>query len=540
MTVATNGNSNEQVSFNRGGEQVTLYKSPNLIAIHLKDGSVLEELPGKLTRELSLSPTVRFYKRYPGRRLGIYRCPSNERDSIMAKLRTKPETVQYCSHILQRRLDEDLPNAEIGLDNKLFVEFHDAPTREQIREIEQAQNLRAIWQFPEKPGAVLFELTEAANENPIKISNRLLSTQRYKTVEPCLIEASFGKALPNEQGFRRQWHLLNTGQGGGESGADCNAVEAWDYTWGNPDITIAIIDDGFDLEHPDFDILGKVRAPYDASEFDSNPRPSDTRFKENHGTSCAGVAVAARGGGVSIGIAPDCSLMPIRNAGSLGDYEVALAFYHAYQNGADVISCSWGPPDAYINEFWPMPRLTQYVIDICVERGRSGKGIPIFFAAGNGNEPLALDGYANYENVIAIAACTNQNQKAWYSDYGENVWVTAPSNGGTLGIFTTDRVGVEGYSWNSDYTEEFGGTSSATPLVAGIAALMLSANSDLTVDQIKTILRDTAVKINKDNPRNYQDHWGNQYSDRYDDGGHSLVYGMGRVDAGAAVAKAFG
>ncbi len=68
---------------------------------------------------------------------------------------------------------------------------------------------------------------------------------------------------------------------------------------------------------------------------------------------------------------------------------------------------------------------------------------------------------------------------------------------------------------------------------------MLSANSDLTVDQIKTILRDTAVKINKDNPRNYQDHWGNQYSDRYNDGGHSLVYGMGRVDAGAAVAKAF-
>ncbi len=71
MTGATNGNNHERVSFNRGGEQVTLYKSPNLIAIHLKDGSVLEELPGQLTRELSLPPTVRFYTRYPGRRLGI-------------------------------------------------------------------------------------------------------------------------------------------------------------------------------------------------------------------------------------------------------------------------------------------------------------------------------------------------------------------------------------------------------------------------------------------------------------------------------------
>lgn len=389
----------------------------------------------------------------------------------------------------------------------------------------------------EESTGILFELTETAYENPIKISNRLLSTQQFKTVEPCLIEASFGKALPNEQGFRRQWHLLNTGQEGGTPGADCNAVSAWDYTWGDPNITIAIIDDGFDLEHPDFNTPNKIRAPYDASEFDQNPRPST--FSENHGTSCAGVALAARGSGLSVGIAPDCTLMPIRNAGRLGDYEEALAFYHAYQNGADIISCSWGPPDAYLKSFWPMPRLTQYVIDICVQRGRGGKGIPIFFAAGNGNEPLELDGYANYQNVIAIAACTNQNQKAWYSDYGKNVWVTAPSNGGTLGIFTTDRVGAKGYSWNSDYTGEFGGTSSATPLVAGIAALMLSVNPELNVDQIKTILRETTVKINLDNPRNYQDHWGNHYDDRYDDNGHSPVYGAGLVDAGEAVARAF-
>lgn len=538
MTAAKRQNRNEErVTFYRGGEKVSLYESPNLISVRLRDGTVLESLPGRLTRELDLPATVRFVRRYPGQRTGIFHCRAGERDNIMERLRSRNDVVQYCSHVLQRVRNDDLPGAEIGLDNKLFVEFPKAPTRKAINKLEQTYGLRAIWRFPEKLDGVVFELTEMAKENPIKISNKLVKTKMYAYVEPCLIEAKIGKAIPNDAGFRRQWHLLNTGQDAGVPGADCNAVEAWDYTWGHPGITVAIIDDGFDLEHPDFAVEGKIRSPYDATEHDTSPRPSG--FSENHGTSCAGVAIAARGGGISVGVAPDCAFMPIRHAGRLGDYDEALAFYYAFRNSADVISCSWGPYDAYLNELWPLPRLTQFVIDICAKHGRGGKGIPIFFAAGNGNEPLKLDGYANYRNVIAVAACTNEDKKAWYSDYGANVWVTAPSNGGTLGIFTTDRTGPAGYSWHSDYTDEFGGTSSATPLVAGVAALMLSVNPDLKISQIKNILKKTAVKINKGNPQSYTDHWGNNYSDKYDNRGHSPVYGWGRVNAGAAVAEAW-
>lgn len=536
-TKTGRGKSDERIAFTRGRTQVTLYKSPTLIAVRLRDGAVLQNLPGRLTKDLDLPASVHFHCRYPGQRIGIFHCARGDRDDVMAKLRSRRDVVRYCSHVLQRRLDDDLPGAEIGIDDKLFVEFFGPPQREEVNEIEHRYGLRAIWHFPEKPAGVVFELTEAATENPIKISNKLMETGNYQTVEPCLIDTKVGKAIPNDAGFRRQWHLLNTGQANGVPGADCNAVAAWDYTWGTPNITVALIDDGFDLEHPDFARTDKIRAPYDATQHDTDPRPSD--FSENHGTSCAGVALASRGGGAAIGIAPECTFMPIRHAGRLGDYDEALAFYHAFRNGADVISCSWGPWDAYLNEFWPMPRLTQYVVDICVEKGRDGKGILIFFAAGNGNEPLALDGYANYENVVAIAACTNEDKKAWYSDYGVNVWVTAPSSGGTLDIFTTDRTGPDGYSWDSDYTDEFGGTSSATPLVAGVAALMLSVNPELTAAQIKQILKETAVRINKDSPQQYTDHWGSSYSDAYDDPGHSLVYGWGRVDAGAAVAASW-
>lgn len=526
----------ETVTFNRGGQEVSLYKSPNLIAVRLKDGTVVENLVGRMSRDLHFPTTVRFIKRYPGQRVGIFHVPTTERDDVMNKLRSQGDMVQYCSHVLQRSQDDDFPDSEIGLDNKIFIEFETPPTRQEVQAVEKAHGLRAIWRFPEDNRAVVLELTEAANENPIKITKTLLAEKQGRTVEPCLIEAKTAKALPNDPGFRKQWHLLNTGQGGGVSGADCNAIEAWDYTWGDPKITIAVIDDGFDLDHPDFRERGKVRYPYDATEHDTNPSPA--AMSEKHGTACAGIAVAARGRGISVGVAPDCRFMPIRHAGRIGDYDEAMAFYHAYRHGADVISCSWGPPDAYKNEFWPMSRLTQYVIDMCVTRGRRGKGIPIFFAAGNGNEPLELDGYANYHNVIAVAACTNQDAKAWYSDYGANVWITASSSGGTLGIFTTDRVGPEGYSVDSDYTVDFGGTSAAAPLVAGIAALMLSINPNLTVDQLKDILKETAVKINHGANNMFTDHWKNTYTDRYDERGHSLVYGWGRIDAGAAVVAA--
>lgn len=524
------------VSFTRGERRITLHKSRNLIAVRYRDGAVPESFTGSGSGDRNLSIRTRFVGRIPGERVGIFHCPARERDGVMDHLRENREDVQYCSHVLHRSDDTDRPVDYIVLDNRIFVEYRTRPSRRQLQQLGDRYGIRPIWQFPDDPKGVVYELTSDATANPIKLAERIRRRIKAKTVEPCLVETKVGRAIPSDAGLRAQWHLLNTGQGGGVAGADCNAPSAWDYIWGDPNVTIALIDDGFDLQHTDFATDGKIRSPYDASQQDVDPNPY--YFSDNHGTSCAGVALARRGGGVSVGIAPDCSFMPIRHAGQLGDFNEALAFYHAYTQGADVISCSWGPPDAEDNAFWPMPSLTRLVVDLCAVRGRGGRGIPIFFAAGNGNEPLDLDGYANYKNVIAIAASTNEDRKAYYSDYGNNVWVCAPSSGGTRGIFTTDRRGSLGYSWWSDYTDNFGGTSSSTPLVAGIAGLMLSVHPRLRVSQIKRILRDTAVKINRGSPTSYTDEWGSTHSDRYRSG-HSRVYGWGRIDAGAAVERAW-
>lgn len=537
--MAEKRSSGNMVTFQRGGREVRLHKSPHLIAVRFRSGAVPQNLTGPEGRELDRlrgRASLRFVRRVPGRRVALFRCRSaRDRSDVMDELRAH-KSIQYVSHVLQRSADDD-GGSEIGVDDRVFVEFGGKPSRRRVKSVEREHGLRAIWQFPEMPGGVVFQVTSDAKENPMKIANRLHHSRACRTAEPCLVEAKAARAVPSDPSFRRQWHLLNTGQGGGTPGADCNAPAAWDYTWGDPKITIAIIDDGFDLQHPDLRGADKVRHPYDATERDNNPSPG--AFSDNHGTACAGVAIASRGGdGLTVGTAPDCSWMPIRHAGEMGDFEEALAFYHAYRNGADVISCSWGPPDNAYNEFWPMPSITRYVIDLCVKRGRGGKGIPVLFAAGNGNEPLALDGYANYKNVIAVAASTNQDEKAWYSDYGKNVWVCAPSNGGTLGVYTTDRTGYRGYSSDSDYVADFGGTSSSTPLVAGVVGLMLAVNPKLTVSKIKSILKRTAVKIGIEQAYEYEDHWGDWYSDEYDSRGHSQVFGWGCVDAGAAVAAA--
>lgn len=535
MAASNRDSQEETVSFQRGGAKVSLRQSKHLIAVRLRDGTVPVDVLGRLSRQADVPSSVRFVRRVPGRRVVYFFVPEG-RDAVMKSLRASDD-IQYCSHVFRRDAGEEGPGLEIGLDNRLFVEFNKGPPVQTLRRIESDHGIRAIWRFPEMPGGVVFTVTASATENPIKIANKLHARRDCRTAEPCLVEPKISRAIPPDAGFDRQWHLLNIGQGGGVAGADANAPAAWDFSWGEESITIAVIDDGFDLGHPDLSGANKIQAPYDATGRDTNPSPET--MSENHGTACAGVAVANRGGaGLSIGMAPDCTWMPIRHAGRLGDFEEALAFYHAYSNKADVISCSWGPPDSYLNEFWPMPSITRWVIDLCATRGRDRKGIPIFFAAGNGNEPLHLDGYANYENVIAVAACTNEDEKAWYSDYGDNVWVAAPSNGGSLGIFTTDRRGAEGYSWSSDYTDDFGGTSSATPLVAGVAGLMLSVNPELTVTEIKEILARTAVKIGNDQAYDYEDHWGDTYTDEYNNDGHSDVFGWGRVNAGAAVEAA--
>ena len=343
-----------------------------------------------------------------------------------------------------------------------------------------------------------------------------------------------------------QWHLENRGRAGGQTrGEDVDALAAWKLTRGKREIVVAVIDDGVDVEHPLLkrnvwrnpkktarDSVGRDFFLPDDDPDHFNPRPKKFRFpfdelagNDIHGTPCAGVVVAV--GGAAFGIAPGARVLAVKvfHADEFAaDERVADAIRYAATQ-ADVLSCSWSggaSPDI------------QLALEDVKRLGRKGRGAAVFCATGNESRPErpAPVGFpARDPNAIGVGASTDQADIAAYSNVGSEVDFVAPSSGGVLGIFTTD-VSTVGRGFNVGRadkggkdglcTSQFGGTSSATPLAAGVAALVLSANPKLGSDEVRGILRSTADKIGAG----------------YDAQGFSERFGFGRVNAAKAVAEA--
>ena len=294
---------------------------------------------------------------------------------------------------------------------------------------------------------------------------------------------------------------------------------------GAQDVRIAIIDEGVDTTHVD---LGPaIVGSYDATDDDEfqEPQPNDA-----HGTACAGLAAGkpSTANGVR-GIGSGCSLLAVRIAygGPDGNWVtsnswIARAIEWAWKHDAAVLSNSWGggiPSTAITNAF--VRARTQ---------GRGGKGSVVVIAAGNDN--AAVDFPGNIGDVLTVSASneydepkTPQSQDGetwWGSCFGPQVSVAAPG----VHNYTSDITGPRGYnpaqSPAGDYIPNFNGTSSATPIVAGAAALVISANPALSEADVRSILCKTAAKAG---------------SLPYV-GGRNDHMGFGRVDALAAVKAA--
>jgi subtilisin family serine protease len=364
------------------------------------------------------------------------------------------------------------------------------------------------------------------------IAARLLKRSEVQLCHPELV-----RRRRTRQAFPDQWHLKRTTVDGTVIDAHAGIEAAWGITEGQG-ITIAVIDDGVDIDHEEFASAGKIVAPRDVTRRSGDPRPGS---RDDHGTACAGVACADGQHGAS-GVAPRARLMPIRLASGLGSQQEADAFYWAAQNGADVISCSWGPPDGdptdptdpFHQDVYRLNDSTRLAIDYAVNNGRAGKGCVITWAAGNGNESVDNDGLASYEKVIAVAACNGRGTRSYYSDYGRAIWCAFPSNDHrtpqTPGIWTVDRTGADGYNPGQatlgdaagNYTNSFGGTSSAAPGAAGVAALILGRAPTLRWDEVRDLMKRCCDRID-------------QAGGRYDATGRSRYYGYGRLNARTAM-----
>ncbi|MBX7210501.1 MAG: S8 family serine peptidase [Verrucomicrobiaceae bacterium] len=379
----------------------------------------------------------------------------------------------------------------------------------------------------------------------VKGAESLRKTAGVRSAEPMLARRWFPCFVPNDPLFSHsaanagyQWHLQNTGQNGAKLGVDANVVSAWD-SYRGAGVRIAIVDDGLETTHPDLVANVDLVNDHDFNDADDDPSPGPEDF---HGTSCAGVAAARGNNGIGVsGVAPEATLVGIRFiAAPTSDAEDADAM--AFKK--DIIqikSDSWGPYDDARGAGGPGP-LALAAIQDAATTGRGGKGTVFLWAAGNGNyggDDSNYNGWANSPYAIAVGAINDKGRAAWYSEPGANILVCAPSGGGKQDVTTTDRTGAAGYNEDgglverpdlsdTDYTNTFSGTSSATPVVAGVVALMLQANPNLTSRDVQEILVRTAVK---------NDFYGDWVQNGAGFHFHSH-YGAGLVDAQAATTMA--
>ena len=420
------------------------------------------------------------------------------------------------------------------LTDEFIALFNPEVTQEQIDELNRSNNVEIVSPDPFVKNQYLFRVIEATRVDALGMANQYHESPLTKFSHPnfwLVLELNGHK--PKDPLFGEQWHLDNTGQGGGTADADVDAPLAWNITMGSPGVVIAVLDNGFDLTHEDLApnlFTNPGEKPKNGKDDDKNgfvddvngwdfvgndPDPSPGSAKDNHGTAVAGIA-AARGDnklGV-IGICPYSRFLPIRMCCTNNVQSIANAIAYG-ASMAQILNNSWG-----ISGIAPT-NILNAINDAATKKGRI-----VFFSAGNESrntcfaktnfpatpEMLKLT-TRNLNTAITVSSSTNVDKKETGHGFGNCIDLLAPSWGwgssmGTRGVTTTDRTGTAGYNnsyskctgglkepTNTNYTNCFTGTSAASPLAAGIAGLVLSANSTLTRVQVQRLLQDTADKI---------------------------------------------
>jgi subtilisin family serine protease len=409
----------------------------------------------------------------------------------------------------------------MAVTDELIATFPEFMTQDEIDAVNAAHGVEVVEPILGQPNTFVLRILDSTQTNVLAAANQYQENGIALYAAPNFVrikfstpqgndgisKSSFGPSfVPGDTFYQDSWHLDNDGQYDPAPpndwmvlDADIDAPEAWDITRGDASIVIAVVDEGVELSH--VDLVDNMVSGYDATGGGSGGGPSGT---DAHGTEVAGLAAALGDNDEGVvGVCMDCSIMPVRIAYTSGgnwvttDTWIANGITWAYQNGADVINNSWGGGSS--------STVINTAISNAKNLGRDNKGSVVVFAAGNDN--LGTVEYpASLSTVIAVGASNmcdqrkipapssnapepddefecNGGETSWGSNYGSELDVVAP------GLFLdTTYIG-------DSYSGFFNGTSGATPIVAGVAGLLLSQNPNLTASQVQTALQTSADDI---------------------------------------------
>lgn len=422
-------------------------------------------------------------------------------DKVANKIESK-DGVRFAEPIYIRK-DLNIPNG-FALDDQIIIRFDRKTMQSALKKLIGELGLEKV-NGPEGElgtGLMLLRLKDAKNQNIFELTKKLDASPLIESARINMIQLHQSiSVIPNDSYFANQWNLRNTGQvmpdGAVASfGSDINVEPAWNISKGSPLVVIAVLDTGCDLNHQD--LFPHFVQP--ERWFNAHTGLNDPDDDIGHGTCCAGIAASLTNSlspqGVA-GVGWNCRIMPVRmvwnNGYSTSEAAITSALNHALNNNASIISMSWRWNGAQTN--------INMRLQDCYNAG-------IVLVAASGNYAPSLPDIisypANNANVIAVGA-TNENDERctntdWLpntgSQYGPELSVVAPG----VHTWSTDISGV-GLGYNSAYGggdvagnfyEDFGGTSGATPHVAGLAGLMMAYNPTLTPAEVRNIIENTA------------------------------------------------
>ncbi|XP_002160973.1 PC3-like endoprotease variant B isoform X1 [Hydra vulgaris] len=335
--------------------------------------------------------------------------------------------------------------------------------------------------------------------------------------------------IPTDPKFKEQWYLLNNGQSTGPSGVDINVRPVWEQGITGRGVVVSVLDDGVDHNHPDLRDNYDQKASYDFNDMDADPKPRDSDPDNCHGTRCAGeIAAAANNSNCGVGVAYDANIGGVRMLDGQATDILEGSSLSFQSNYIDIYSNCWGPKDDG-KTFGKPGRLAQEALMRGALEGRNGKGNIYVWATGNGgltDDDCNCDGYTTSIFTISIGCISDHGLSAYYTELCSST-LAVTFNGGSHRekeenkMITTDLHGK--------CTDEFKGTSSSAPLAAGIIALVLQANPNLSWRDVQHLIVNTA-QVTSPVDEGWMDNGGGFHFNH--------KFGFGRLDAGKMVEAA--